>query len=348
MSERTSYAVFETSSGVQIHRIPLQAFPKFWAYAYIVKKDENNYLIDTGSGTDSSHEDLLNGLQQAGLGASDLTHILITHAHIDHYGGLSKLKSLTNAKIGCHELDLQTVAHHEARLALISRRLASFLSEAGLAEETRDQLLDIYRFTKAIYQSVPVDFTYEAMDMRVGGFEMIHLPGHCPGHVAIRLDDVVFCGDIVVEGVTPHLAPESINPYGGLDHYLESLSIFQEWSKTARLILNGHDDPVADLHVSIEATHNNIIRRMSKVIRALREPLTIAEISTAVYGEAGGYNQLLIIEKAGAYVEYLYEHGIIEITNSGELELGRPACYRRLRDVSDSEILPKEKSYVLI
>ena len=66
-----------------------------------------------------------------------------------------------------HELDLQTVAHHEARLALISRRLASFLAETGLAEETRDQLLNIYRFTKAIYQSVPVDFTYEAMDMHV-------------------------------------------------------------------------------------------------------------------------------------------------------------------------------------
>jgi hypothetical protein len=123
---------------------------------------------------------------------------------------------------------------------------------------------------------------------------------------------------------------------------------FQEWSKTARLILNGHDAPVADLQVSVEATHNNIIRRMSRAIRALHEPLTIAEISTAVYGEAGGYNQLLMIEKTGAYVEYLYEHGMIEITNPDELEMGRPARYRRLRDVSDSEILPKEKSYVLI
>jgi glyoxylase-like metal-dependent hydrolase (beta-lactamase superfamily II) len=348
MSERTAYAVFETSSGAQIHRIPLQAFPKFWAYAYIVKKDENNYLIDTGSGTDISHEDLLNGLQQAGLHPSDLTHILITHAHIDHYGGLSKLKSLTNAKIGCHELDLQTVAHHEARLALISRRLASFLSEAGLAEETRDQLLDIYRFTKAIYQSVLVDFTYEAMDMRVGGFEMIHLPGHCPGHVAMRLDDVVFCGDMVVEGVTPHLAPESINPYGGLDHYLDSLDRFQAWAKDSRLILNGHDGVITDLPAHIEMTRQNIIRRMSKALSALSEPLTIAEVCAEVYGEMGGYNQLLVIEKAGAYIEYFYEHGMIEITNPDELELGRPTCYRRLRDVSDSEILPKEKSYVLI
>ena len=50
---------------------------------------------------------------------------------------------------------------------------------------------------------------------------------------------------------------------------------------------------------------------------------------TAIYGETGGYNQLLVIEKTGAYVEYFYEHGMIEITNPGDVEQGRPARYRR-------------------
>ncbi|HZJ23661.1 MAG TPA: MBL fold metallo-hydrolase, partial [Anaerolineales bacterium] len=234
MSEMPSFASFESSNGAKLHRIPLEAFPNFWAYVYIVLKDDFCVLIDSGSGIESSHKHLLSGMEQAGLQPLDLTHILLTHAHIDHYGGLSKLKPLTQAKIGCHELDVQTVAHHDARLALVSRHLASFLTEAGLAEETRDQLLSIYHVTKAIYQSVPVDFIYDTMAMHLGPFEMIHLPGHCPGHVAIRLDDVVFCGDMVVEGVTPHLAPESITPYGGLDHYLESLTRFQAWAKDAR------------------------------------------------------------------------------------------------------------------
>jgi len=285
----------------------------------------------------------LNGFQQAGLQPSDLTYILLTHAHIDHFGGLSKLKPLTSAKIGCHELDLQTVAHHDTRSALIGRRLASFLAATGLAKEEQDQLLSIYRFTKAIYQSIPVDFTYEAVDMHIAGFEVIHLPGHCPGHVAMRLDDIIFCGDMVVEGVTPHLSPESINPHSGLAHYLESLSRFQEWAKGAQLILNGHDDSVADLHVSIEMTHQNIIRRISKAIQALSVSLTIAEICTAIYGPASGYNQLLMIEKAGAYVEYLYEHGMLEIANPAELESGHPARYRKLREIANDEILPKQK-----
>jgi len=347
MSTRHSFANFESSSGVKFHRIPVEAFPGFWAYTYLVYHDANNYLIDCGSGTESSHSDLLNGLERGGLQPSDLTHILLTHAHIDHYGGLSNLKPLTDAKIGCHGLDVQTIAHHNARLALTSQRLASFFAEAGLAKEEAESLLNIHRFTKAIYQSVPVDFTYEAMDMRVGPFEIIHLPGHCPGHVALRLDDVIFCGDMVVEGVTPHLSPESISPYNGLDHYLESVNRIQHWAKDARLILNGHDDAITDLPAKIEATHQNLIRRMSKAVHALGEPLTVAEACVAVYGGTGGYQQLLVIEKTGAYIEYFYEHGMIEITNANELEHGMPARYRRLREIADDEILPKVKFSVV-
>ena len=334
MSPTPAFSTFETASGARIFRLPLEAFPKFWAYAYAVQKDEYCVLIDTGSGTDSSHASLLDGLQQAGLSPSELTHVLLTHAHIDHYGGLCKLRPITDAKIGVHELDVQTVAHHDARLAQIGRRLGSFLAETGLAEEEREPLLSLYRFSKALYQSTPVDFTYDSLDMQLGPFEFIHLPGHCPGHVAMRLDDVVFCGDMVVEGVTPHLSPESINPNSGLDHYLQSLSRLQLWARDAHLVLNGHDDAITDLPAQIELTRKNILRRMRKAVQVLGEPLTIEQICTAVYGETGGYNKLLVIEKTGAYVEYLYEHGMIEIVNPSDVEQGQPAKYGLLQDAS--------------
>ena len=347
MSTQPSFASFESLGGVKVHRIPVEAFPGFWAHAYVVHDDANRYLIDCGSGTESSHADLLNGLERVGLQPSDLTHILLTHAHIDHYGGLSKLKPLTDAKIGCHELDLQTVAYHEPRLALTSGRLTSFLAETGLAKEEAESLLNIYRFTKGIYKSVPVDFTYRALDMCVGPFEIIHLPGHCPGHVAIRLDGIIFCGDMVVDGVTPHLSPEAIGPYNGLDRYLESLTRFQHWAKGARLILNGHDDVIIDVTAKVEATYQNLIRRMSKAINALSKPLTVAEGCVAVYGGTGGYQQLLVIEKTGTYIEYFYEHGMVEITNPDEVEQGMPARYQRLREIADDEILSKQRLSVV-
>jgi glyoxylase-like metal-dependent hydrolase (beta-lactamase superfamily II) len=348
MSAVPTFAYFETSGGAKIHRIPLEVFPGFWAYIYVVQKGNYCVLIDAGSGTETSHENLLSGLKQAELGTSDLTHILLTHGDIDHFGGLSKLRPMTNAKIGVHELDAQIVAHHEARLALTGRRLASFLTEAGLSDEGREQILSFHRFSKTIYKSTPVDFTYTAIDLQLGPFEFIHLPGHSPGHVAIRLDEAVFCGDMVVEGVTPHLSPELIHPYSGLDHYLQSLLHLQYWAKDARLIFNGHDDVIADLSAQIGATKQNILRRMRRAIEALSEPLTIEQVCDAVYGETGGYNQMLVIEKTGAYVEYLYEHGMIEITNPTEMEQRGIARFRRLRDIHESEILPKERAHVFI
>ena len=64
MSESLALAVFETSGGAKIHRLPLEVFPNFWAYVYVVQKDEYCVLIDSGSGTDTSHENLLSGLQE--------------------------------------------------------------------------------------------------------------------------------------------------------------------------------------------------------------------------------------------------------------------------------------------
>ena len=109
MIQGIPFTFFETSGGGKVHGLPLEVFPNFWAYAYIVHQDEYCVLIDAGSGTEKSHQDLLEGLQKVGMQAMDLTHILLTHAHIDHFGGLSPLRSITQAKIGVHELDLQAV-----------------------------------------------------------------------------------------------------------------------------------------------------------------------------------------------------------------------------------------------
>jgi glyoxylase-like metal-dependent hydrolase (beta-lactamase superfamily II) len=347
MNDRRPLETFETSGGVKIFRLPLQAFPNFWAYVHVVLIDDLRILIDTGSGTDTSHDDLLNGLTQAGISPSELTHILLTHAHIDHYGGLTKLKPLTHARIGCHELDVQTVAHHEANLALLSRRIATFLAGAGLAKEEADALLAIHRFTNALPQSVPLDFTYNTINEDLPAMEVIHLPGHCPGHVALRLEDVVFCGDMVVEGVTPHISPEIITPHGGLDHYLESLNKFQVWSQRARLILNGHDPAITDLPAQIDSTHKNIVRRMGRAMEAMSEPLTMAEVCNKVYENPGGYNKLLTIEKTGAYIEYLYERAWIEIANPAEVEAGLPATYWKMQESVVDVLLPEQASMMV-
>jgi glyoxylase-like metal-dependent hydrolase (beta-lactamase superfamily II) len=320
MDDTHTLAQYQTATGIHILRLPVEAFPNFWAYAYLVQTGDWVALIDTGSGSESSNAGLEAGLAAAGVSPADLTHILLTHGHIDHYGGLVSLRERTKAAVGVHELDLGTITTHEARLSILSRKLDSFLAGAGIPAERRAELLRMYRFTKALYHSVPVDFTYEAQDMRVGPFELLHVPGHCPGHVALKLDDVIFCGDLLLEHVTPHQSPEELTPFMGVRHYLDSLSVFGRWADGASLVFNGHNDPITDLPARIATVGANLARRIDQALEALSVPRTLAETTEQVYGAMNGYNGLLVIEKIGAYVEFLHQRGLVEIVNAKELE----------------------------
>jgi len=160
---------------------------------------------------------------------------------------------------------------------------------------------------------------------------LLHIPGHCPGHVALRLEDIVFCGDLVLEHVTPHQSPEELAPFMGVRHYLDSLSVFERWAEGAALILNGHDDPITDMHAQIAAVRSHLSGRIDQTLAALGEPRTLAQVTEQVYGPMNGYNALLVIEKIGAYVEYLLQRGLVEIVNPQELEDDPQAAikYRR-------------------
>ncbi|HCC78237.1 MAG: hypothetical protein A2X25_01275 [Chloroflexi bacterium GWB2_49_20] len=356
MNKPQGFQKFVTSGGSLIFRITLEAFPRFWVYAYLVQSGENLVLIDTGSGSELSNNGILEGFTRVSaeigeeIRVEDLTHILLTHGHIDHMGGLVFLKEKSHALVGVHELDVQTISHHEERLSLISLRLNQYLCEAGIPEDDRSQMLQLYKFTKAFFHSVPVDFTYEQSDMQCGPFSMLHLPGHCPGQVAIRLDDYIFCGDHVLSDITPHQSPERLIPYLGLGHYLESLEKFNTWADGYKIILSGHDLPIEDLAERSIAIRKAINTRLDQCMDFLCEPHSLSDLTSHLYGKVAGYNALLVLEKTGAYVEYLYQHGLLEITNVDELEETNQITlqYRRVIERTNSVISPKEKTNVLI
>jgi glyoxylase-like metal-dependent hydrolase (beta-lactamase superfamily II) len=334
--------LFETQAGAQIYQIPLQAFPGLWGYAYLVrctdpKLGEMRVLIDSGSGVSDSNQHLEAGLAAVGekfgwqVDFSDLTHILITHGHIDHFGGLNFVRQRTSAPLGIHELDRRILANYEERLSLIAQRLNEFLIEAGVEDSDRADLISMYRLTKSLFRSVQVDFTYEKIGMRLGPFEMLHVPGHCAGHVVIRLQDVLFSGDHVLNETSPHQAPEQLTLSTGLDHYLKSLEALRPWGHQARLTLGGHKQPILDLEGRIDQIHKLHMDRLQKVLDLLEKPLTIAQVSASLFGGVYGYNALLALEEAGAHVEYLYQRGLLEIANLPQLEasdLPVPIIYR--------------------
>ncbi len=323
-----------TVEGGHVFRLPLEVFPGFWAYAYLVRAGDLWALIDAGSGMDSSNQGLEEGLRAVGVPWAALRYVLVTHGHIDHFGGLNFVRQRApQARIGIHELDRRTVTNYEERLTVVARRLRIFLLEAGVRPQRADELLEMYLSLKSFFRSEQVDFTYEAAGMRVGPLRLLHLPGHCPGQVALRLHDVLFVGDHVLSDISPHQAPESLTLYTGLGHYLASLRALEGWISGVRLALGGHQHPMTDLRARIRAIRQVHRERLARVLDLLAEPHTVAEVSRALFGEVHGYHVLLALEEAGAHVEYLYLRGCLGIANLSEVERapsGAPLRYYRL------------------
>lgn len=327
---------YSTGAGRVIYSFPVQSFPNLVNNIYLISDGASRILVDCGSGLERANADLLAGFtavaeQFESITLANLTHILITHGHIDHFGGLPLVRRYSDAPIGVHILDRRVLSNHEERAIFASRRLAQFLEGAGVSEATRQQLMQIYLFAKRYYQSVPVQFLLEEGQPTVAGIEVFHVPGHCSGQVCLLVDDVLLTADHILARITPHQAPESITQYTGLGHYLDSLQKVAQ-IPGIRLALGGHEQPMADVYGRVQAIQQAHKERLSKILDICRTPKSIAAISQALFGKVESYHVLLALEEAGAHVEYLYQRGELVAANLDEIEQSNyPVVqYRRL------------------
>ncbi|HEY61023.1 MAG TPA: MBL fold metallo-hydrolase [Anaerolineae bacterium] len=330
---------FKTKLGADIFQLPLEAFPNFWAFAYLVYFDGDWVLIDTGSGFGKNNQDLEEGFKSVGdsigkeIDFEKILRIFITHGHIDHFGGLNFIKERCSAKVGVHILDQRSLTNIDERLNLVALRLMRFFLDAGVPTDETEQLLQLYKMSKLDFRSIPVDFTIELDNMELGAFEFLHVPGHCAGQVVIRLHDVVFCGDHILSDITPHQAPERITMNTGLTHYLNSLNTFESWLDGTNLALPGHQNPIRDISKRIGEIRDFHMRRLSQVLDIAKQPKTIQEISSTLFGDTKGYNEILALEESGAHVEYLYQRSLLRIENWGTLSEKNkplPLLYKRV------------------
>jgi glyoxylase-like metal-dependent hydrolase (beta-lactamase superfamily II) len=309
-----------TASGVKIYRLPVQVFPSLLAYVHVVIAGDYVALIDTGSGLGMSNTNLREGF--AALRSdwnepvewADITRIVITHAHIDHYGGLTAVRALSKAPIAVHALDRRVLVNHRERLTLATRAIAEFLRRAGTPTEQHIQLMQMYGWSKEVFTAVDVADTLEHGDLLDGLMQVYHTPGHCPGQICLRIDDVLLTADHVLPRTAVFLSPESITPSTGAEHYLQSLRAMAQLTNV-RLALGGHEEPIEDYTACIQRIDAMQRQRLDRVREASAEPHTIHELTRIIYPELAGYDWLMALQKIGAYVEYLDQRGELAVEN---------------------------------
>src|SRR5215217_8366227 len=276
------------------------------ANVYIVIAGDYVALVDTGSGLGESDDHIRSGIEQIrdewgeSLEWGDIKRVVVTHGHVDHYGGLGAVRDQTRAPIAVHELDRRVLTNHEERLVLVGRAVSLFLWRAGVSESSHASLMGMYGWSKGLFRSLEVETVLRDGDLLDDLMLVRHVPGHCPGQVCLQIGDVLLSADHVLPYTSPHMAPESITPSTGLDHYFDSLRKIAGVSGI-RLALGGHEAPIEDLYgrvAQIEASH---WRKLERILAACAEPRTINELSRAIYPHVQGYEILLGIEEIGAH-----------------------------------------------
>jgi glyoxylase-like metal-dependent hydrolase (beta-lactamase superfamily II) len=344
--KRFEIETYHTSHGARIYRIPLNLFPGLQGYVHLLFAGNVVALVDVGSGFGESNEQLEAGLGEVQsaygerMGWDAITHVLISHGHIDHFGGLPFVQEHCKAPVGIHELDRSGLIHYEDRLTIIAKQLRMFLDQAGVSQEKLRRLMDLYLFNKHLFKSVPLDFTFNEVGMHIGPISIFHVPGHCPGQVVFKVDDILLSSDHVLQNTSPHQAPEQLSLYTGVGHYLESLERIRPLSVSTNWVLGGHEGPFRDLDERIDAIERVHQERLDQILDDLDEPKTIAEVSDMLFPEVHGYHELLAMEETGAHIEYLEQRGYVYIENWDDIGLGRsvPLRYRRQEHIRKPKI----------
>ena len=151
----------------------------------VLRDGDGVTLVDTGL----DRPGLTARLARLGIAPSEVTRVLLTHAHPDHTGGVRRLRrsgSAASVAIGADDLDVGRGLAEPPAPEHLGGRLLSRLPAPG-AWGRASAVPDATALEDG--QRLPI----------AGGLEVVATPGHTVGHVAFHLParDVVIGGDVV-------------------------------------------------------------------------------------------------------------------------------------------------------
>ena len=124
----------------------------------LITTPKGHFLID--GATDEAAESIVENIRKLGFNPNDVRFLLSTHEHIDHVGGLAKLKRITGAQY-------------------VTRKPAKVSMESGKPDPQDPQFGSIPTF-----EGLKVDrILRDGQKIRLGGqaLKLIATPGHSPG-----------------------------------------------------------------------------------------------------------------------------------------------------------------------
>ena len=179
--------------------------------SYLIRHADGAVLIESGPG--STLAGLQAGLASEGLSPRDVTHVLLTHIHLDHAGAAGWL-ARQGAEIYVHPVGAPHMLYPEKLLASATR----------IYGDRMDTLWGEFLPVPKEKLMVPKD--EETIAIGTLRFTPINTPGHAEHHYVYLFEDICFSGD--VGGVRipgyPYLRVPMPPPELNLERWHESIA----------------------------------------------------------------------------------------------------------------------------
>lgn len=225
----------------------------------------NTYLIGSSGlavidpGPDSApHLEAILAAVQPG---QRITHIIVTHSHLDHSPLARGLSQATGAPVYAFG------GAGTGRSAVMSELAASGLAEGGEGIDT----------------GFAPDITVRDSDV-IGGdgweLEVIHTPGHLGNHIALAWNDACFTADHVMGWASSLVSP----PDGDLTDFMASCRRLRQ--RSWRVFHPGHGAPVTDPAGRLDWLIAHRQSREAAILQALGQaPATARALAEQIYTE---------------------------------------------------------------
>ncbi|GAV22675.1 MBL fold metallo-hydrolase [Carboxydothermus pertinax] len=287
---------------------------------YLVE-DKKLTLIDTGAPTEESLAALEAGLKKYGYEIRDVSEIIVTHFHPDHFGLAQYLAHKANIPIRIHPLELYSLNEEQ-------ENVMSIVSKWGLPKELFDAVVKhnytiAKKFSKQEVRFIPLH-TKEIIKTGDFEFKVIHTPGHSLGHVALyELKNKYFIsGDFILKNIFPNplIAQVEGQRIPTLPLFLKSLNNVFELA--VEMVFPAHQDKFSELSEVIISIKNHYFQKTLEVYEAVKKlkKANLYEISQNIYPEEIKEQTFLVLSKVLGCLDLLQSvelvrenHGLYEI-----------------------------------
>jgi len=248
--------------------VPIPNNPLRYVLVYAFELDNGIALVDAGWDTEEAWQALSDGVAAAGGSMSDVTGVVVTHIHPDHYGLAGRVREASGAWIGLHPADASMLQERYVESDDLVERMSGLLALSGVPKETLPDLATAsMEIRSLVHMALPDRLIEDEEAIGLAGWDLraIWTPGHSPGHLCLVAPEagLLLSGDHVLPRISPNISMHSQQFPNPLGDYLESLMKIGAFEPDE--VLPGHEYRFGGLRARTEQLISHHEERLAEI-----------------------------------------------------------------------------------